>query len=319
MKSRAPFCFAACLAAATAVAACAGPAGSPPAFVGPNSGAAALAPVPSQRLPGGGVFRVWEANHDGLGPAQIRFQLGPPHSRFPNYVVVFPGPFPRGAKTLFKRPYYRATVSLGKYASGPGGISVKGTAALGHDLGVLRFEGTLGKTLDLTYADGKGGSTIRAYYVGPSHAIPTARAIVPATAGAFIGSWIANLTTQAQASPFPYSIDITSSMDGCRGCITFFVMYGTCGPTESTAPTQEFYGEWYQGDWHASCGPAQTLGDPYPGLEMKVGTTSWNPPNPDATDGSWAIGVWSVNPMATPNVLAENAGIQISSASSSER
>ena len=98
-----------------------------------------------EALRSSGVFRAWRHLYDGVGDAQVRFQLPPSGSHIESYAVVFP--LVRSRKTMrFGHYYYRAPLRLSQFErQGNGRIAVAGTTRLGAISVSCVFKGHSGK------------------------------------------------------------------------------------------------------------------------------------------------------------------------------
>jgi streptogramin lyase len=280
--------------------------------------------VRPEALRSSGVFRAWRHLYDGVGDAQVRFQLPPHGSHIESYAVVFP--LVRSRKDLhFGHFYYRAPLRLSNFERRKNGtIAVAGSVKLGGDLGVMHFHGTLGKVLSLTYRDARGRGSLVLDYVGrarnpESRGVRFTNASVSSSAlalpmpGILEGTWSAQFAdgvSSATTVAAPMSVSSTSSAIGVptnpnEGDVIFS---GTL-----TAPNQSdnffsgaFTGNWAipacyftpqtpcvgtpGSDWQAVVPISITGACPSTTFaEMWLGTSDWTPRASDTSNGSWGF------------------------------
>jgi hypothetical protein len=295
------------VALSLAFAGCGGGATPLPAPVQGASGASALGAAAPASV--SGIYVSYVANFDRrLGPAKVMIQIGAASSGCDTYAVIVPAPVAKDARSRFGSPYYRAAITLTKYARVNGRFAIRGSGLLGQDLGKLVIQGEVGaKRLNLAYNDKRGKGQIAAYFIGACKP-PLLGGPPPPPASAFIGNWTITLgpstigNTPSSGATLPLTITNASGpASSSEGEIEFSGVVSSHPPFMVGPPPYGVHGMWTNGTWYVTIG--RIVGTARGTLEMS--TTNWYPPASDATNGSW-FGTYT--PATSTTDLTESAG-----------
>jgi hypothetical protein len=278
----------------------------------PNQGTSGATAIGARAASAGvsGIYVAYVPNFDRkLGPAKVMVQIGEPSSACDTYAIVVPAPVAKGATSHFAEPYYKADVTLTKYARlTPRFVAISGSGLLGQDLGTLKIQGEVAaKRLNLRYTDKRGQGRISAYFIGACKP-PLLGGPPPPPSSAFLGNWTITLgpsttgNTPSGGATIPLTIsNVSAPASSSEGEILFSGVVTSHPPFIVGSPPYGVHGIWTDGTWYVTIG--RVIGTARGTLEMS--TTNWFPPGSDSTDGSW-YGTYT--PATSTTDLTETAG-----------